>query len=96
MEANKLSVKAFAIACAILWAGTVLIMQIAHIIWPNYGGAFLDLVKSIYPLFNAGPTLRSVAYGTGCAVIDAGIGGLIFAWIYNLALGCKCCCKKEG
>ena len=50
---GKLSVKAFSCACAIIWAGAVLICGIANIIWAGYAQAFLEVVSSIYPGYEA-------------------------------------------
>jgi len=88
---NKLSVKSLAFASAVLWGGTVLIVGIANMVWPDYGVAFLSVVSSIYPGYNAAGNIGSVVVGTLYAILDGAIGGLIFAWLYN-----HCACKKSS
>jgi len=82
----KLSVKSLAIACAILWAATVFLMGLAHLIWPSYGTAFLELAASIYPGYEVGG-FGSVIVGTLYAAVDGAVGGAIFAWLYNRFAG---------
>lgn len=90
METMKLSVKAVAFACGLIWGACVLLVGICNLIWPDYGLAFLDLAASIYPGYDAVPTIGSVIVGTLYALLDGAIGGLIFAWLYNL-----CACRKK-
>jgi hypothetical protein len=45
---------------------------------------FLQLMASIYPGYDASPTIGSVIVGTLYALLDGAIAGLIFAWLYNL------------
>lgn len=79
----KLSVKAFAITAGLLWGGAILSVTLVNLAAPTYGQAFLDLCSSIYPGFHASRTIRSVVIGTLYGLLDGGIGGAIFAWLYN-------------
>ncbi|MDE2038413.1 MAG: hypothetical protein KGO96_02720 [Elusimicrobia bacterium] len=79
----KLSCKALALSSALLWAGAILFCGIAHLIWPSYGGALLEFAASIYPGYNPSGGASSVLVGTLYALLDAGIGGAIFACLYN-------------
>lgn len=79
----KLSVKAIAIASAIIWSLAVFMVGVANMIYPDYGVQFLELVGSIYPGFHPMTGFGSVIVGTLYGVVDAGIGGTIFAWLYN-------------
>ena len=79
----KLSVKGLAIASAILWGGSILVVGILNLLIPGYGGAFLELCASIYPGFDHSGTLVSVLSGTGYALVDGAVCGAIFGWIYN-------------
>jgi len=79
----KLSIKNFAISCSILWGLAILIISTANMIWPGYGTVFLTVVASIYPGYEAMHGISSVIIGTLYAIVDAGIGGAIFAWLYN-------------
>jgi hypothetical protein len=78
----KLSVKSLAITCAIFGGALVFLMGLAHLIWPSYGTAFLQLAASVYPGYEVGG-FGSVIVGTLYATVDGAIGGAIFAWLYN-------------
>ena len=79
----KLSVKALTYASAILWGLAVLYVGIANLIWPPYGGEFLQLISSVYPGYKAVASVGNVIVGTLYAVVDGAIGGALFAWLYN-------------
>ncbi|MDD5217576.1 MAG: hypothetical protein PHN49_00780 [Candidatus Omnitrophica bacterium] len=87
---GKISVKGFAFAAAMLWGGAVFFVGLANLQWPGYGKAFLDLVASVYPGYEALPTLKSLLIGTAYAIVDGTIGGSLFALLYNLCVGCQC------
>jgi hypothetical protein len=78
----RLDVKALAKAFAVVWGAAVLFAGLAHLIWPSYAGAFLDMVASIYPGYHVGG-FGSVIIGTLYAIVDGGVGGLVLAWLYN-------------
>ncbi len=69
----KLSIKAMAMASAVVWGGAVLTVGVANIIRPQYGKEFLRVVASIYPGYQARPTLGQVAIGTAYGVIDGAV-----------------------
>jgi hypothetical protein len=79
----KLSVKAFGFACGLLWAGGLLCVALVNLAWPAYGRAFLEVWSSIYPGVHADQTVRSAILVTLYGLFDAGIGGAVFAWVYN-------------
>jgi hypothetical protein len=79
----KLSIKKFSLSCSILWGSAILIVSCANMIWPAYGNVFLTVVASIYPGYEAMQGIGSIIIGTLYALVDAGIGGAIFAWLYN-------------
>jgi hypothetical protein len=79
----KLSVKALAYASAILWGVCFLLVGLANLFWAPYGAAFLVLMSSVYPGYKAAASLGNVIVGTLYAILDGGIGGALFAWIYN-------------
>lgn len=79
----KLSIKSLAFSCAILWGTALLIVGLANMIWPAYAMDFLEVIGSIYPGYQAGTGASSVIIGSLYGIIDAGIGGAIFAWLYN-------------
>lgn len=80
----RLSIKAFAITFALLWAGCVLIVGIFNMISAPYGSSFLQMISSVYPGVHNSRTLGSVLIRTGYALVDGGLGGLFFAWLYNM------------
>ena len=79
----RLSVVALALTVGVLWGGAVLIVAAANLIWPSYGGAFLELAASIYPGYHPGSGLSSIITGVLYALVDGAVGGAAFAWIYN-------------
>lgn len=82
----RLSVKAFALAFAILWGGVLLLVGIAALVWDGYAAEFLAVVASIYPGYATGG-VGSVVVLALYGVVDAGLGGAIFAWLYNRLVG---------
>jgi len=83
----KLNVKALALTAGILWALAVLLVGAANLIWSGYGGAFLQLIASIYPGYHAAGSPGDLIVGTLYALFDGAIGGLVFGWVYNLFIG---------
>lgn len=81
----RLSAKALAIAMAALWGGCMFFVGLVHVVAPAYGAEFLRAVSSIYPGYNAAPTLASLIIGTVWGILDGAVGGYLFGWLYNLA-----------
>lgn len=80
----RLNVTALALTAGFIWGGAVLIVALANLVWPGYGGAFLDLCAAIYPGYRPGTGIGSVVTGTLYGLVDGTIGGALFAWLYNL------------
>lgn len=78
----KLDSKALAITLAVLWGGAVFLVALLNIIWPSYGGTFLDLTSSIYPGFHPGGFVGAVV-GALYAALDGAVLGVLLGWIYN-------------
>jgi len=79
----QLSVKALAAAAAIVWGGMFLLVGLANLLAPSYGGALLELGASLYPGY-AGPAgFGSVIIVTLYALLDGAIAGAVLAWLYN-------------
>jgi hypothetical protein len=83
----RLNVKAFALTAGILWAAAVLLTGLANLIWPDYGTAFLQIMASLYPGYDATPSFGAVIIGTLYALVDGAIAGFVFAWLYNVFAG---------
>jgi len=79
----QFSLKALAIACGLLWGGLLLVVGLANLAVPTYGSAFLQGMSSVYPGFRASGTFADILVGTGYALIDGALGGLVFGWLYN-------------
>lgn len=79
----RLSVKGLALALGILWGGCIFLVGIGNLLWPDYGGALLDLARSIYPGYGSTTGFWSVIVGTIYALLDGAVGGAIIAWLYN-------------
>jgi hypothetical protein len=79
----KLDIKALTWAAAIVWGLCFLLVGAANLLWPPYGAAFLELMRSVYPGYKATASFGNVIVGTLYAVVDGGIGGAVFAWLYN-------------
>ena len=85
----KLNLRAIAFAAGVLWAFAILTTGIANLIWPSYGGAFLQIIASLYPGYNAERSVSDITVGTLYALIDGSVCGLVFGWVYNLFVGSK-------
>jgi len=83
----KLSLRSLTITAAVLWGGSFLVVSGANLLWPPYGAAFLEIMSSLYPGYEAVGTPGSVIVGTLYAIFDGAIGGAFFAWIYNCFAG---------
>lgn len=80
----RLDVKAAANAVGILWGAVVFLVGIGNLIFSGYGGAFLEMVASIYPGYHATASFGQVIVGTLYALVDGAIAGLIVSWLYNV------------
>lgn len=93
----KLSVVAFTVTAAVVWALAVLLVGLANMQWPPYGQAFLDIIQSIYPGYDGQANITGVLVATGYAALDGLIAGLFFSLIYNcIACCCGSKCKTKG
>lgn len=80
----RLSPKGLAITSALLWGGGILFVGLINLAAPSYGTTFLSWTSSIYPGYHNSRRIVDVLVGTGYGLVDGGVGGLLFAWIYNL------------
>ena len=85
----SLNLKALSLTAAVLWGGCFFLVSLANLVWPSYGGLWLDLGASIYPGYNGPSGFRSVFVVTLYGLVDGAIGGAIFAWLYNAFVGSR-------
>ena len=83
----KLSIKAFAWTGGICWGASVFVVALANQMWPKYGVAYLDMIRSLYPGYAAMTGFVGVIVGTIYAVVDGVVCFGILAWIYNKLAG---------
>ena len=76
----KLDVKAFGLTLGILWGVSLLIMGLLAMFF-GYGTRFVAAVGGLYIGYKA--TAAGAVIGAVWGFIDAGIGGVIIAWLYN-------------
>ena len=79
----RLNVIALSATTGLIWGGAILMVAVAHSIWPSYGGAFLEVMGSIYSGYHPGPGIGSIITGALYGLVDGAIGGAIFGWLYN-------------
>jgi len=79
-EKKELNVLSFGLACGITFG--VYLLLIGMIAWIfNWGTTVVQFVGSFY--YGFAPTFVGSLLGGLWAFIDAFIGGVIFAWLYN-------------
>jgi hypothetical protein len=78
-----LSVRSLAIVSALLWGGAILTVGLINLVAPSYGVVFLQCTSGVYPGFHNSRTLLDVLVGTGYGLVDGGVGGALFGWLYN-------------
>lgn len=77
----KLNVKAFAIAFGLVWGFGIFALTWWIIAFEGATGE-VTLIGHVYRGFNISPlgSLIGLAWG----LVDGALGGMIFAWLYNL------------
>lgn len=84
----KLDVKAFAIAAALIWGILIMLLTgIAHLVWPSYGHAFLQVMAAVYPGYHAARSFSQVILGALYGLLDGAVCGAVVAWLYNRFAG---------
>ena len=76
----KLDVKAFGLACGIVWGVCTLLLGILTLTC-GWGTRFVKSLSSLYVGY--GPTILGSIIGGIWGFVDAGIGAAIIAWLYN-------------
>ena len=80
----KLNIKAFALACGILWGLGLFILTWWLIALDGATGE-ITFIGRLYRGYNISPI--GSLFGLVWGFFDALIGGAIFAWLYNLIVG---------
>lgn len=76
----KLDAKAFGLSCGIVWGLGMFILGLMNM-YLSWGGAFEKGMSTLYIGYS--PTWLGSIIGGVWGFFDAGIGGLIVAWLYN-------------
>ncbi len=76
----KLNVKAFALTCAIVWGVGLFLITWWIILFDGTTGE-ITFIGRMYRGYSISPIGSFI--GLLWAVVDGGIGGAIFAWLYN-------------
>lgn len=76
----KLNVKAFGLAFGITWGAGMFLLGIADT-FSTWGDAWGQMMATVY--LGYAPTITGSIIGGIWGFIDAGIGGLVIAWLYN-------------
>lgn len=88
MTKCRLSPLAFGLSLGVVWGASVVIMGLlAH--YFAYGTAFVTAVGVVYAGYE--PSIMGSLIGGLFGFIDALVGGVIIAWLYNVFSGC---CSK--
>ncbi len=77
----RLDVRAFALTCGLMW-GIGLLCLTWWIMAFDGATREITLIGRVYRGYSISPSGSLV--GLGWALIDGAIGGVIFAWLYNL------------
>ncbi len=77
---RKLDAKALGLALGITWGACTFLMGIAAMQF-NYGTGLVNAFSSLYIGYKA--TFLGSVIGGIWAFFDAGIGGILIAWLYN-------------
>lgn len=81
----RLNIRAFGATCA-LWWGFGLFILTWWVIWTGGAGGGPSLLERVYIGYAITPAGSVIGLAWG--LVDGFVGGIIFAWLYNL-LGAK-------
>jgi len=87
----RLNVKAFALACGLVWGLGLLLLTWWIIAFDGVTGEITSIGR-IYRGYSISPVGSVI--GLVWALVDGAIGGAIFAWLYNSIAG-RTSCQKE-
>ena len=92
-KCGYISPKALAISIGILWGAYVFLLGLVLTLFPNakffwVSSEFLEILATLYPGYSA--TFTGSFIGLFWGLICGAVGGLIIAWLHNLALEKYC------
>lgn len=76
----KLDIKAFGLACGIVWGAAMLSLGLLNT-FSDWGYGIEGAMATLYIGYT--PTLLGSIIGGIWGFADAGIGGIVLAWLYN-------------
>lgn len=76
----KLNVKALGLSLGITWSVSLVLMGVIAMI-SGWGASFVSGIGKLYIGYQ--PTIAGCIIGAMWGFIDAGIGGVVIAWLYN-------------
>lgn len=77
---QKFDVNALGLTLGIIWGAAILLVGLSAAFF-GYGAAFVELASTLY--IGYAPTILGAIIGTVWAFIDAYVGGVVIAWLYN-------------
>jgi hypothetical protein len=90
MNQYRLSPLALGLALGVMWGISILIMGLIAYHF-TYGTAFVSTMGALYVGYEA--SIMGSFIGGLIGFVDAFIGGVIIAWLYNIFA--SCCHKKK-
>ena len=79
----KLSLKSMIIAGALFKAICFLFISLLNALLRPYGGAYLAILMSLYPGYDAVSGPIGIIVGTFYSLLAGGLAGFLFGWLYN-------------
>ena len=79
----KLSLKATAVSCGVIWGGAMLTCGLINLAKKSYARKFLKMMSGIYPGFHNSRTLPDVLVGAAYGFTDGAGAGALYATVYN-------------
>jgi hypothetical protein len=79
----RISLVAITLSSSIVWGATLLFAGLLHMADPAYGGAFLQMMSSVYPGADTAPTLGRILLGTVYGLVDGAVVGILFGLLYS-------------
>ena len=77
---EKMNVKALGLSLGIIWGLCAFLLGILSMTF-NLGTKLVWVLSSMYIGYNS--TIRGSLIGAAWGFVDAGIGGVLIAWLYN-------------